>query len=82
MPIACLMNHAAAAPHVRQYGQLQDGWLHFPASRTISAGEQVHFAKHGAAICMGAMAHSPLQARTSINARGLLTAGAPALWLV
>lgn len=52
MPIACLMNHAAAAPHVWQYGQLQDGWLHFPASRAVSAGEQVHFARHGAAICM------------------------------
>lgn len=45
VPIACLMNHASAAPHVRQYGQLQDGWLHFPASRAITAGEQVHAAK-------------------------------------
>lgn len=46
MPVACLMNHAAAAPHIWQYGQLLDGWLHFPASRAISEGEQVHFAKH------------------------------------
>jgi hypothetical protein len=42
VPLACLMNHAATAAHVRQYGQLQDGWLHFPASCSITAGEQVH----------------------------------------
>lgn len=42
MPFACLLNHAAATPHVRQYGRLQDGWLHFPASRDIRAGEEVH----------------------------------------
>ena len=41
VPLACLMNHAAAAPHVRQFGQLQGGWLHFPANRAISAGDEV-----------------------------------------
>jgi hypothetical protein len=57
VPVACLMNHAAAAPHIRQYGQLEDGWLHFPASRAISEGEQVHFAKHASPYGCGIHCH-------------------------
>lgn len=48
MPFACLLNHSAAAPHVRQYGRLRSGFLHFPASHAVAAGQQVflHYGPH------------------------------------